>query len=96
MSDSNAHRKGKRNFQAFLPPSEAKAVEEAKRLLEVSTDRELVIKLIEFLKSKPRELFYCGQKKAPKQQGRKGHSQVGGRPRHNGEEGGKSRSAVSR
>jgi len=45
MKDSNAHRKGKRNFQAFLSPDESKAVDKSKRRLKVSTDRELIVLL---------------------------------------------------
>ena len=45
MTDSNAHRAGKRNFQAFLTPDESKAVDKAKKRHKVSTDRQLVVKL---------------------------------------------------
>ena len=45
MRDSNAHRKDKRNFQAFLTPSEAAVVDKAKKAVSVSTDRELIVLL---------------------------------------------------
>jgi hypothetical protein len=45
--DSNSHRKGKRNFQAFLSPSESDLIQEAKDTLKVKTDRELVVRASE-------------------------------------------------
>jgi len=43
MTDSNVHRKGKRNFQAFLSPDESKLVNRSKKRLKVTTDRELIV-----------------------------------------------------
>ena len=46
-NDSNSHRKGKKNFQAFLSPAESDLIQEAKDALKVKTDRELVVRASE-------------------------------------------------
>ena len=45
MKDSNAHRKDKRQFTAWITQDESKAVDKAKKRLKVSSDRELIVKL---------------------------------------------------
>ena len=47
---SNAHRANKRSFQANLTEDESKLVDKVKKLLGVTTDRQLIVKLCESTK----------------------------------------------
>jgi hypothetical protein len=47
QKDSNAHRAGKRSFQANLKPAENELVERVKTIRGVTTDRELLVTLCE-------------------------------------------------
>jgi len=45
--DSNAHRKGKVQFSAFLTPPEAVQVDRAKRATKTKTNKELLLWLLQ-------------------------------------------------